>query len=275
MQGIGKILKDEREKRGITLAEVAEATKIRTKYLDAIENDKFDVLPGEVYAKGFVTAYLKYLGIKDAPEVVEIMKPKPITLPEPSVEQPEPETTRTGSRKDRKRSNRSSFEEKPLSKRSSLIIVLSIVAILLLLAVQWVYSSQQGGKGPSQEEQQQQEQQMQENDPQQNQETEPQAPLVPETPVYEGLEMRLEIMDVSGGEDRCWMRITADGQATEVTLSEGQTQDVKATQQIDLNLGNAGAVRVTVNGQDLGTMGAQGEVVKRTFLAEDYGGAGQ
>lgn len=70
MQGIGDILKKTRETKGITLQEVSEATKIRLKYLEAIEHEEFQLLPGEIYARGFVTTYLKYLGIKDQPEVL-------------------------------------------------------------------------------------------------------------------------------------------------------------------------------------------------------------
>ena len=70
MQGIGEILKKEREAQKITLKQVEETTKIRRKYLEAIEREAFEVLPGEVYVKGFVATYLKYLGIKNLPDVV-------------------------------------------------------------------------------------------------------------------------------------------------------------------------------------------------------------
>ena len=144
MQGIGKILKDSREARGITLDEVSEATKIRVKYLEAIEQEEFQLLPGEVYVKGFTTAYLKYLGIKDLPEVVEIMKSQR-EKPETSVlVQDEDVKEKTASSRSsrhatqpvqRRKAPRAAFEEKPLSKNSSLIIILSIVAIVLLLAL--------------------------------------------------------------------------------------------------------------------------------------------
>ena len=98
----------------------------------------------------------------------------------------------------------------------------------------------------------------------------------PVTPVYDGLEMRLEILDLNASTtEQCWMQITVDGQKTELTMSEGQVQDLKATDSIQLHLGNAGVVKVTVNGQDLGTMGNQGQVVKREFKAEDYVTTGQ
>ncbi len=273
MQGIGKVLKDERERRGITLEEVAEATKIRTKYLDAIERDAFDVLPGEVYARGFVTAYLKYLGIKDAPEVVEIMKKKPASQPESPAQSAEQEPEQVGSRRERKKGS-SGYEEKPLSKRSTLIILLSIGAVLLLLGLQWIYSSQQADLRDEPEQQPQE--QVEEQTPETPVEpVEPVEPAEPEAPVYEGLEMHIEILDASSEEDRCWMRITVDGQATEVTLSEGQTQDVQAAESIELSLGNAGVVQVTVNGQDLGVMGGMGEVLKRSFLREEYSGVAE
>ncbi|MBQ5707073.1 MAG: helix-turn-helix domain-containing protein, partial [Peptococcaceae bacterium] len=48
LKGIGEILKKEREAQKITLEQVEETTKIRRKYLEAIEREAFEVLPGEV-----------------------------------------------------------------------------------------------------------------------------------------------------------------------------------------------------------------------------------
>ena len=45
---------------------------------------------------------------------------------------------------------------------------------------------------------------------------------------------------------------------------------MKAAEKINLNLGNAGAVKITLNGQDLGVQGSQGQVVKKEFKVEDY-----
>ena len=285
MQGIGKILKDTREARGITLDEVSEATKIRVKYLEAIEQEEFQLLPGEVYVKGFTTAYLKYLGIKDLPEVVEIMKSQR-EKPETSVlVQDEDVKEKTASSRSsrhatqpvqRRKAPRAAFEEKPLSKNSSLIIILSIVAIVLLLALQWAYTRSQQEDIPQndvpQQEEQNSGQESNGDETQNNGDTqEPVTPPEPAAPVYDGLEMQLEILDVNpNGTDQCWMRITADGKSTEMTLSEGQTQSVKAAEKINLNLGNAGVVKITLNGQDLGVQGSQGQVVKKEFKVEDY-----
>ena len=57
LEGIGPILKRVREEKNISLEEISEATKIRVKYLQAIENEQFELLPGAVYAKGFVNTF--------------------------------------------------------------------------------------------------------------------------------------------------------------------------------------------------------------------------
>lgn len=60
---LGEIFKDARKQKGVTLLEAEIATKVRAKYLDAIENSNWNVLPQEVYVRGFIIAYAKYLNI--------------------------------------------------------------------------------------------------------------------------------------------------------------------------------------------------------------------
>ncbi len=59
----GEKLRREREMRAVTLEEIAEATKIGTRSLKALEDEHFEILPGGIFNKGFVRAYAKYLGI--------------------------------------------------------------------------------------------------------------------------------------------------------------------------------------------------------------------
>jgi len=61
----GEKLRRERELRGITLEEVAIATKIGTRNLRALEEEKFSQLPGGIFNKGFVRAYSRYVGIDE------------------------------------------------------------------------------------------------------------------------------------------------------------------------------------------------------------------
>src|SRR5437667_359455 len=63
MASFGETLKRERELREISLRQISEATKINIRYLEALEGNRFDVLPGGLFNKGFIRAYSKYIGI--------------------------------------------------------------------------------------------------------------------------------------------------------------------------------------------------------------------
>lgn len=60
---IGAILREARKRREIELSEVEAATRIRLKYLRAIEDEDWEVLPGDVYARGFIRTYASFLGL--------------------------------------------------------------------------------------------------------------------------------------------------------------------------------------------------------------------
>jgi cytoskeleton protein RodZ len=59
--------------RGITLDEIAEATKIGTRSLRALEQEQFDRLPGGIFNKGFVRAYARFLGIDEEQAVADYL----------------------------------------------------------------------------------------------------------------------------------------------------------------------------------------------------------
>jgi cytoskeleton protein RodZ len=61
--GIGATLREARNRRKVELSEVEAAIKIRVRYLLAIENEEWDALPGDAYARGFVRTYAYYLGL--------------------------------------------------------------------------------------------------------------------------------------------------------------------------------------------------------------------
>ncbi len=67
---IGEVLKESRTRQGLDIRTVEERTKIRTKYLRALENEEWDVLPNPAYAKGFLRTYAQLLGL-DADALVD------------------------------------------------------------------------------------------------------------------------------------------------------------------------------------------------------------
>jgi cytoskeleton protein RodZ len=68
---IGNTLREARTRQGIALSEVEEATKIRARFLRAMEEEQWDVLPGGAYARGFLATYARYLGLDEAELVAE------------------------------------------------------------------------------------------------------------------------------------------------------------------------------------------------------------
>ena len=67
---IGPVLRERREAMGVTLAEAEVATRIRQKYLAALESDEWNLLPGEVVGRGFLRNYSTYLGLEPT-EMIE------------------------------------------------------------------------------------------------------------------------------------------------------------------------------------------------------------
>jgi cytoskeleton protein RodZ len=68
---VGQTLRSARTSRGIELDDVEQATKIRVKYLQAMEDDRWDELPGAAYARGFLATYARYLDLDDRALVAE------------------------------------------------------------------------------------------------------------------------------------------------------------------------------------------------------------
>jgi Helix-turn-helix domain/RodZ C-terminal domain len=60
---IGTSLREARLRRGVDLPQVEQITKIRVKYLRALEDEQFEQLPSQTYVKGFLRTYAEYLGL--------------------------------------------------------------------------------------------------------------------------------------------------------------------------------------------------------------------
>ena len=74
MPSFGEKLKQEREKRKITLEQISSSTKIGTRMLQALEEGKFNQLPGGIFNKGFVRAYSRVVGLDEDQTVAEYLQ---------------------------------------------------------------------------------------------------------------------------------------------------------------------------------------------------------
>ncbi len=88
MESFGGRLKQERERRKVALDEISVATKIGVRFLRALEEDRFDELPGGIFNKGFVRAYARHLGLDEEQTVADFLQAT-------GASQPAPETPET------------------------------------------------------------------------------------------------------------------------------------------------------------------------------------
>jgi len=91
LPSFGEKLKREREKRSITLEQISASTKIGTRMLQALEEDKFNQLPGGIFNKGFVRAYARFIGLDEDQTVTEYLEASGEASPpriEPATETP-------------------------------------------------------------------------------------------------------------------------------------------------------------------------------------------
>jgi transcriptional regulator with XRE-family HTH domain len=87
LYGIGASLREARVRRGLSLADVERVTCIRAANLEALEDERYNALPGDVYALGFVRTYAAFLGL-DADRYAELFRDERLVPEEPIVPEP-------------------------------------------------------------------------------------------------------------------------------------------------------------------------------------------
>jgi cytoskeletal protein RodZ len=121
---IGTSLREARLRQGVDLPRVEADTKIRAKYLRALEEEKFDVLPAETYVKGFLRTYAEYLGL-DGQLYVDEFNSR-------FARDEEPAPPAASTRRPRPR---------PVESNFVVVALAGIVAVTVLVVVAWRFSS--------------------------------------------------------------------------------------------------------------------------------------
>ena len=248
---IGETLRKERERQRMTIQDVEDGTSIRASYIEAIENGEYDKMPGRVYAKGFVKNYANFLNlngdemvkqfvaeVSPAAEVVEQVK-------DISAEKKSTSFSISGRRLE--------IEEKFSSNK----FVAAIVAIAVLVGGIFYFIKDSAPE-------------VAQVDAKKTQEVQPAPPPeqvasvtpapAPETPKVDGVNLQASFSD------DCWMLVTIDGAVVyEGVINAGQVMDWKGNNNVNVRVGNAGAVDFVMNGQSFGKLGAEGDVVDRDF----------
>jgi cytoskeleton protein RodZ len=128
---IGNSLREARLRQGLDLARVEDDTKIRAKYLQALEDERFDVLPAETYVKGFLRTYAEYLGL-DGQIYVDEFNSRFASAEEPIA-------SSTPGRKPRQRASESSFV---------VVALAGIVAVAVLVVVAFAFGDDDPSRDP-------------------------------------------------------------------------------------------------------------------------------
>jgi Helix-turn-helix domain len=127
---IGNSLREARERQELGYPEIELATKIRAKYIRALEEENFTSIPGDAYIRGFLRTYADYLGL-DADVYVDEYASRFITSWRDELPP----------RRERHRIRR---RERPLSRLAVALVLAGIVAVTGLVFAAWRY----GGSSP-------------------------------------------------------------------------------------------------------------------------------
>ncbi len=237
----GSWLRREREIREIPLHEIAEVTKISIRYLEALEQDRFDVLPAPVFAKGFLKEYARYVGL-DPDDVINSYLTTQQAA-QGAVEEEPPEIP-TGSRS------------------SATLLGTGIVLLLAVVAALIFYSERFGGDA-------------RETPPPPIAAPPLVAPPAPEV-VEPGVAVpEIPLVVTMDFTEDCWVEVVVDGQRRISELHvQGESVRIEAEAQVVLTLGNPGGVRIEANGKPFDPGVRTDRVARDIVIALDGGDGG-
>ncbi len=217
----GTWLRRQRELREVSLREIAEASKISLRYLEAFEKDRFDILPAPVFTQGFLRQYARYVGLDGDDVVNSYLRARQELEPEDKPEEPpDPGGGLAGIN-----------WAWAVAISVAILVLLGLVAFLSFLGER---RSQQGG--------------VQEPPPMAAPVLPaPPPPIAPPPPAVSSKPLRVTL-DFSR---ECWVEAVVDGQRTVggQILVQGESLHLEAEQAVDLVLGDSGAVTLEVNGR--------------------------
>jgi cytoskeleton protein RodZ len=288
----GAQLKQEREKRKVTLDDISLTTKISTRMLRALEEEQFDQLPGGIFNKGFIRAYARCLGMDEEQAIADYLAATTISPPGNKSEDNEEAPLLVPP-------SREKFREKSGGATG---LPWGVFALVLLAAAlgftAWGFYSRQAPTGtpapaanspdvspvavadrsplpPS------------DSAPAPAPAAQPSQPAVPppssvqstQTPAATAAVSKPEELPpptpqpgrfavVIKAREDSWLSVSIDGEvSTQGTLSASGEKSVHAAREITVRAGNVGALDFEFNGRKLPPQGGYGEVKTLTFDA--------
>jgi len=290
MASVGEYLRERRDRRGISLEEIARVTRVGSSYLQALESDRFAELPAPVFTRGFIRAYCQALGEPpeealaryDGREGAAPARPRPAPAAPAQTAESEP----------RSRS--------AVLVSFVLLVILGMALFAVALMTQPAREERVERRTPSLGERPAQSAAPTLASPEPS--SPPSAPAgapgvataPPKpgaAPVPAGAAITAEprraaapppwlgdVQAATGGvaspyrliarvSEPTWIRVrTEDGRSTEETVPAGQIREWVSNRPFVLTLGNAGGVTLELNGRTLPPLGPSGTVISRIVL---------
>ena len=293
MSAVGSYLRNLRGQQGVSLEELARATRVLYRHLEALEADDLAALPAPVFTKGFIRAYCQVLGV--APdEALALYDPRsnegrpaaPAPLPSPT---PAPRA-------------HTAAAEPPRTRRGHGAVLVSFALLVVLGVALFVFavafkSGQEAGVGqrspvasappPSTEASPEPSPVVEPPAPsppppaKPSMDTQPggtpppsvatpavaaSAPAIPQAAASPASSYRL----VARTTETTWMRVrTEDGRTIEETIPANEVREWVSNYPFILSIGNAGGVTLELNGRPIPRLGASGAVITRLVLPSE------
>jgi cytoskeletal protein RodZ len=235
MGSFGENLRRERDVRGVSLREIAEGTKISVRFLQALEEDRIEVLPGGIFPRAFVRQYALFLGLDPDKAVTDFVAAHGEAPPERKVVPPPARRVR-------------------VSLGHAFLAVVAVLAVALTL--------RRGGEAERAR-------------PEATPTAVAAAPAVlPTDRVYPSPSLAPAetaagdslVLTMTAQQD-CWVEVRADGETViNRVLAEGESQTLEARGEIVLSVGNAGGLSIRVNDRPALPLGRSGEVRKNIVI---------
>lgn len=232
MGTLGKYLHDAREARGIDLRDAAQQTRISLQYLRALEEENFEKLPGDVFVRGFLKNYARFLRLDEA----EVMKQYAEMVQKPAPAGAANQVQEAAAEKHEKPRRASKIPVEPFVWGAGIVIIL-ILFLLTALPSRHRKAPSVAAESPTQVL------------------SELSSTVTPSTPE----KLYLEVFAL----DNTWLLVRTDSSPQKkAVLKKGESLIWSADQSFLLSYGSAGAVRLMLNGQELAVNEPKNAVVR-------------
>jgi cytoskeleton protein RodZ len=226
---VAKILERAREEKGLTQDQVAEALCLRRTVVEALESADWEALPHAVYVKGYVTEYARYLGVYES------------VAPHVTLERQSAKIVPLDSQLEGVKSKVRERRERPLLRKAALAG--SSLAVLVVTLILFINGQRETPLPPQYE-----------NVARHSAESQA---------TFAGPDSKKLVIAC---QERTWVRVVIDDmEKREVMLNAEEVVMFTAKDRFDLLIGNAGGVKLFLNGKDVKFAGATGEVKRVTL----------